>query len=374
MSPENDTTLIITLTRTATLSSESTPSDNTYVSWKETTITTEQVISKAVTISPSSPNTSQEANTQGITAHATIPSPSTNLELRKSPSPLSSASSVITSVISGFPSSLQFGEIPTSSSTQVSIAVGVPMAIFVAFFIALGAWYYLRIQRSKREFDQNNLDIFSEKLNLLNQTLSKPGLEKLTKKPYPVVFCPTNYLHTDKAFQIYEQQKPKQTTNLKSQLNRLSGLWPRRDKKQESLTHPQPNIFKRISLMTPVFLRNFNTDNRYQGNKEVVKSPVLDISTTKVPSYNSSALNTRFGFGDVDRGHILSNKKMHTVIKPYTKSLDDELTIHIGDKCIVLEKFSDEWCKIQLHQKSGHELSDSDREIGLVPWMCLLKI
>ena len=65
---------------------------------------------------------------------------------------------------------------------------------------------------------------------------------------------------------------------------------------------------------------------------------------------------------------------LHTVIKPYTKGLDDELTIRSGDKCVVLEKFSDEWCKIQLRRKNGHELSEADWKIGLVPRKCLERI
>ncbi|KAG5417690.1 FUS1 [Candida metapsilosis] len=372
ISPESDATLIMTITRTATLTSETISSDDVFVSWRETTITTEQVVSKAVTVSPSSPISSREESTHSISTRTLASPSSTNLEFQQSLSQTSSALNVPTSATSELTSGLQFGDIPTSNSTQVGIAVGVPIAIFAVFFIAMAVWYFLRLRKSKRNLDQNNFDSTSRNLDLVNENYSRPSWETLTEKPYPVVFSPTNYLHTDKEFQVYEQQKPQKTSNLRNQLNRLSRLWPIKDKEQETTPQAQSSLFKRMSVLTPVFLKKFNLGDRSHGNKEVIKSQVLDIPTGQ--GHVPPNPGTHFNFKNDDKQDTLSGTKMYIVFKPYTKSLGDELTIRIGDKCTVLEKYSDGWCKIQLHKKNGLDLHSLSRETGLVPWMCLRSI
>ncbi|KAI5969721.1 FUS1 [Candida margitis] len=371
MTPESDATLTMTLTRTATLSSEPSASNDVYLSWEISTLTTQMVLSSAVTYVVTLIATLQETSTPSSPTSTTSPFTNTLLALQEQTSPVSSSSNVILNTPSGLSSSLQFGDIPTTSnSTQVGIAVGVPIAIFAVFFIALGMWYFLHLRRSKRELSQD-LDTFSQKLNFSNQHISRPSWETLTEKPYPVIFSPTNYLLTDKNLQACEEEEPKQGTNIKAQFNRSSQLWLVRDRDKESLTCPESNFFKRMSAMTPMFLKKFNISGMFQGNKKGTKSQVLDVPTTKAPNYASSGFNPQLGFNHLDNGCISSDQNMYNVIKPYTRALDDELTIRIGDKCIVLEKFSDEWCKIQLHRKSDH---DSSQKVGLVPWMCLQNI
>ncbi|KAI5961282.1 FUS1 [Candida theae] len=371
MSPTNDATLIMTLTRTATLSSESSDSNGAYLSWAVSTLTTQMVVSSAVTysISPTATTTQKRTTLQSAPTPTSSLSPTTSLESRQSSSP--SASHISTSAASDISSGLQFNDIPTSNSTQVGVAVGVPIAIFAVFFVAMAVWYFLRLRRSKREFNQDNVVTTSAKPILSNQNYSRPSWETLTEKPYPVVFSPTNYLHPDKEYQVYEQHQPHQASNLKQQLNRLSRLWPARDKEQELSSQEQPSLLKRMSVMTPVFLKKFNISNGSGANREVIKSQVLDVAGSKGPNYIASNNEPHFGLKTVGNRQASSRMNMYTVTTPYTKSLDDELTIRIGDKCTLLEKYSDGWCKIRLSRKNGIELDDSEQKIGLVPLMCL---
>lgn len=372
MNSVSDVILVMTLTRTATLSSEPSNLDSIYVSWKETTITTEQIISKAITISPT---TLRETSTLRMVIPTTTVLPSTDPEPRQSHFTVSSISSDVTSTATDLSSNLPFDDLPSSNSTQVGFAVGIPIAIFALFFIALAVWYFLQLLKSKRELKQDGLVNFSDRLNFSNQELSSPSWETLTERPYPVVFSPTNYFKTDKEFNIYEQQKPKNATKFKSQLNdRLSRLWPLGEKEQDSLAQPHPSFLKRMSVMTPVFLKKFNIGNASLETKETIGSQVFDTPTSKKTNHVPAQQNSNFDFSNVDKRRAMFDHDLHTVIKPYTKGLDDELTIRSGDKCVVLEKFSDEWCKIQLRRKNGHELSEADWKIGLVPRKCLERI
>lgn len=292
MNSVSDVTLVMTLTRTATLSSEPSNLDSIYVSWKETTITTEQIISKAITISPT---TLRETSTLRMVIPTTTVLPSTDPEPRQSHFTVSSISSDVTSTATDLSSNLPFDDLPSSNSTQVGFAVGIPIAIFALFFIALAVWYFLQLLKSKRELKQDGLVNFSDRLNFSNQELSSPSWETLTERPYPVVFSPTNYFKTDKEFNIYEQQKPKNATKFKSQLNdRLSRLWPLGEKEQDSLAQPHPSFLKRMSVMTPVFLKKFNIGNASLETKETIGSQVFDTPTSKKTNHVPAQQNSNF--------------------------------------------------------------------------------
>ncbi|KAI5963802.1 FUS1 [Candida pseudojiufengensis] len=399
-----DTTIFMTLTSTTTVAT-----DTAQISWSKTTLTTQQVISRAITISKSL-STSTEPLTESTSATDDLETSS--IPIKKS---TSTTASIATTVHpSDYSTRLQFGDIPSSNSSQVGVAIGVPIAVFIIFFISLGIWYFLRLKRAKNAnktmvannkaftfdpFDDynNNYVIPKQRHAFMNQSS-----DTLNEKPYPNLFSPTNYLNTAKELEMYQQQQQQQQVKnqgygpkFRNQLNRLSRMWPKRDKSQEFSSKPyenqdyqsklshqepqtrthqvieepqQPNCVKQMSMITPIFLKKFNLKN-LQLNEQ---NPKIKPQTINIPhSQESQKLNIQSHFTSSNYS-ILSNQSKYIVIKNYNKNLNDEISIEIGQKCHILEKYSDGWCKINLISKSSngnyHEIT------GLVPRMCLQKV
>ncbi|KAI5951256.1 FUS1 [Candida jiufengensis] len=408
-SSDTDTTILMTLTSTTTLTTDT--SDTIYISWSKTTLTTQQVIRSAITLSKPQPTTSEtKDSTDSITDQSTSSTPSnTNSITSDSTNETSSTKTtkVTTLAPSDYSSRLQFGDIPSSNSSQVGVAIGIPISIFIIFFISLGVWYFLRLKNAKKKSKtigntNNNSKSFTfDPFDDLNYNLSKnqqrhafmnQSSDTLNEKPYPNLFSPTNYLHTAKELEMYQQQQQQQQRQqgygprFKNQLNRLSKMWPKRDRQQElsaskiynqhqqpqpppqprdlhleELQNPQPNLFKRMSMITPIFLKQFNlksTQNDPSIRPQFINIPISTQSQTIQPQRSCS------------------NQSYYIVIKSYLKNLNDEISINVGEKCIILEKHSDGWCKIKLIKNyiSDGELINNNEIEGLVPRMCLQKI
>ncbi|CAK9435895.1 uncharacterized protein LODBEIA_P05280 [Lodderomyces beijingensis] len=383
----DDTTLIMTLTRTATFSNGlmqaagASPSQNPdgYISWIETTIATQSVMSIPVTYSrtqaPSSVSSSvasqPQPSTKLVSSQQTTVVSNTSTRLQAS----SAANSVQSATSSTYSPHLQFGDVPTSNSNQVGIAVGVPIAVFAVFFIALGAWYYMRIRKSKqKQLPQFKSFTFSD--NAAASPTSSRTISAEQKQPYPVLFSPSNYLKTAKDLQDYRQEQ----STFQRSMNRLSRMWPVRDREREMGEKNQANeargrgeegqeggvggggnggggFVQRMSasMMTPIFLKKFKLGKITEEKPDSVRPQIL-----KINGEGSSA----------DDQNVL-NRELYIAIRSYTKKLSDELTLSVGDKCTVLEKHSDGWFKVRLVES---EKSLTLNETGFVPRMCLQKI
>ncbi|KAI3402789.2 FUS1 [Candida oxycetoniae] len=366
----------MTLTRTATLSDESTGPSYQDVSWIETTVTREQVLLVPVTNSMMYTTTSASASSSlgsFTTSMSKLPLSSDTASLSHQNSANTETSSTETkeATTSDYSSRLQMGDIKTSNSSQVGIAIGIPIAVFVIFFIALGVWYYFRLRKSKKRLDSNKeahskIFSFSPAYVTRLEPGSRSSSDTLAEKPYPVIFSPTNYLKTAKDLEMYQQQNNRKP-EFRDHLKRLSRVWPARNKSNEK---DQDNpIARPVSMLTPVFLKKFILGKESEERPAKVRPQVL-----KIPSPHQEGDDITMQEPIDLKKQDSSNQSIYIVIKHYSKNLPDEITIDIGDKCVILQKHSDGWCKIRLVGHNSDDEVTSGGGTGLVPRMCLQKM
>lgn len=376
---DGDTTIYMTLTSTSTLGGKSASTNQAsktepHISWAvqtlQTTIVTSSPITKYVTLSNtdtslmSSDSTSPKLfNTKKVIGSSsadatTFPSQSDSL---------SPTASKKVGAVSTIPIQNSFSDVSYSTgnrSLQIGLAIGIPIAIFSIFFIVLGIWYYIRERKRKR------------KTLSFNEKYYKPRESDATltaDKPYPVLFSPGAYFKDERQYEL-PQKRDRLTI-------RLSKSFPIRKKEKEISS--TVNFAKRMSVLTPIFLKKFNLKKTVEENNETVKPQILSIpenprknAMKPTDNLNLPPVITVGSSGlDPVRGGISPEQSLYTVIRSYNKSLGDELNIEVGDKAVILEKHSDGWCKIRLVRMGkdyyNHQLS---LDIGLVPKMCLQKI
>lgn len=376
---DGDTTIYMTLTSTSTLGSKSSPNASPtnviqIVSWVaqtiETTIVTSTPVLKVPSTSQVNTVTSKSITTVSNTAETKKVIGSSSADATISPSQsdfLSPTASKKVGAVSTIPIQNSFSDVSYSTgnrSLQIGLAIGIPIAIFSIFFIVLGIWYYIRERKRKR------------KTLSFNEKYYKPRESDATltaDKPYPVLFSPGAYFKDERQYEL-PQKRDRLTI-------RLSKSFPIRKKEKEISS--TVNFAKRMSVLTPIFLKKFNLKKTIEENNETVKPQILSIpenprenAMKPTDNLNLPPVITIGSSGlDPVRGGISPEQSLYTVIRSYNKSLGDELNIEVGDKAVILEKHSDGWCKIRLVRMGkdyyNHQLS---LDIGLVPKMCLQKI
>ena len=376
---DGDTTIYMTLTSTSTLGGKSASTNQAsktepHISWAvqtlQTTIVTSSPITKYVTLSNTDTSlmSSDSTSSKLINTKKVIGSSSADATISPSQSDfLSPTASKKVGAVSTIPIQNSFSDVSYSTgnrSLQIGLAIGIPIAIFSIFFIVLGIWYYIRERKRKR------------KTLSFNEKYYKPRESDATltaDKPYPVLFSPGAYFKDERQYEL-PQKRDRLTI-------RLSKSFPIRKKEKEISS--TVNFAKRMSVLTPIFLKKFNLKKTVEENNETVKPQILSIpenprenAMKPTDNLNLPPVITIGSSGlDPVRGGISPEQSLYTVIRSYNKSLGDELNIEVGDKAVILEKHSDGWCKIRLVRMGkdyyNHQLS---LDIGLVPKMCLQKI
>lgn len=383
---DGDSTIFLTITSTSTMSNNipqpTDSSENTVqiVSWVQQTSLRTLVTSAPITIySTISPSTQPKATTVYVSHNNSNEPTDSSLPPSVVESSLDEPSSTTTRRIgsmSDIPSHSTFGDITSASSsnrsTQIGLAIGIPIAIFAIFFIALGIWYYIRSRKNKNKNQQFNFNDTYYKSRTSDETITPD-------KPYPVVFSPGVYLKQESNSQIEKPERKEST------VKRLSKMFPVRNKDQEqSFEKPQEfNFKKRMSMMTPIFLRKFNLGKIEETQEDDIKPQVLTIDSehkNQVPKVKNklnlppTIVLEETGLDPV-RGGLSPQQSMYTVIRSYNKNLSDELNIEVGDKVVILEKHSDGWCNVKkIHMGKEYYTHQSSQTTGLVPRMCLQKI
>lgn len=138
----------------------------------------------------------------------------------------------------------------------------------------------------------------------------------------------------------------------------------------------KPNFLNRLSRIivpdsplefkSPMFLRRFHlnapdkcskpeTDSGHP-NKQLPKAPLL------AHTYEAA---TSIGFSiDPLKDQSSQPESLYTVIKPYVKRLNDEITVCIGEKVKIVKFHSDGWATVKI---------DASDDSGVIPLMCLRK-
>ncbi|RCK63201.1 hypothetical protein Cantr_09803 [Candida viswanathii] len=417
---DGDSTIYLTLTSTSTMSSRSAQETNNgesvvqVVTWVPQTSVATMVTSALVTqtstgaaATPTASSTTiattgSTSSSPGATIVYVSPSSSTTSSETTSPTTTqdtTQSSSISTttssarriSSTSDVPTLSTLNDIPATSSTnrstEIGVAIGIPIAIFSIFFIVLGIWYFIRSRKNKK--NKTKQLSFNE-----NYYKSRSSDETITTdKPYPVVFSPGAYLKQEqegRSMKGYEVEQGKESSFAK----RFSRMFPVRNKDLEGGVEgvsegTQSNFMKRMSVMTPIFLKKFNLGKvdevdevPVKVDKDTIKPQVLRIDDEgrKVPKVkNKLNLPPTITIGesglDPVRGGVSPEQSLYTVIRSYSKNLGDELDIEVGDKVVILEKHSDGWCKVRkIRMGKEYYVHQSSQDTGLVPRMCLQKI
>lgn len=128
-----------------------------------------------------------------------------------------------------------------------------------------------------------------------------------------------------------------------------------------------------LDFRSPTLLRRFNLQSAERGPKPL--GPMSDINcstipTKKLPNIPSktfeydSRLGTRSSSGGSTGQGSKPSESLYSVIKPYVKRLNDEITVCIGEEVKILKSHSDGWATVKLATSS---------EVGVIPLMCLRK-
>ncbi|KAL6451067.1 FUS1 Nuclear fusion protein FUS1 [Candida maltosa Xu316] len=364
----------MTITTTSTLDDPKTTGDQ--VTWVPqtivTNIVTSSLVTKTIPRSTPSPLTTPSSSVLFTPMTTNTPSPTpNNLQQFATTSTQSTTSELLPSATGrkiGSPSdvpnqsNLNSTSVPsTSKSTQVGLAVGIPIAIFSIFFIALGVWYFIRSRKRKAQKEKSMNSQYYNNSNHSDETLT-------IQKPYPTIFSPGAYLHHQEK-QVDEIPERKHGFG-----DRLSKLFPIRSKEVDK---PQDNTFmNRVSVITPVLLKKFNL-KKTEEDQNTIKPQVVTLpekSYGYVPTVKSKLnLPPTISVGSNDSDNTSMDQSLYMVIRSYHKSLSDELDIEVGDKVIILEKHSDGWCKVKI-LRTAKGYFQQPLTTGMVPRMCLQKI
>ena len=385
---DDDTTIYLTITSTSTMNTgqlQPTGSGDesaNVVTWVQQTSLQTLVTSLPVTL-VSTVSAKQRTTSTPLTT-TVIVSPASTTQLTQTSLISSTISSETSSVrrigsMSDVPNQSTFGDIPVTSSTnrstEIGLAIGIPIAIFSIFFIGLAIWYYIRSRKSKKQDNKYSFNDSYYKSRSSDETITP-------ERPYPVVFSPGAYLRQE--IQSQNELPARKDRAAK----RSSKMFPARKKEQEQISELPPEssrFMKRMSMMTPIFLKKFNLGKIEEPKEDTIKPQVLTIDSDDHKDKITNAMKNKLylpptiviGESGLDpvRGGSSPSESIYTVIRSYAKNLSDELDIEVGDKVVILEKHSDGWCKVRkIHMGKEYYAHQSSQTTGLVPRMCLQKI
>lgn len=275
------------------------------------------------------------------------------------------------------------GSSSTNNSSNVALAIGIPIGVLSLFAAVLFGWYYLKRRVfAKRRADLEPFKSISIPRNINTQDhVNSINLEK-------------TYLNNDDNAMKYDQtdikynEGPQKPINIKSNLFQsklISKQGVAADFKQTT-----PIIPKRFSgMISPMFLKKFNLSqstgakspsNLYkQDNGDSVESIKVDLNgkqeissksavlilppVVNIPNTPSSLRNMENSVDNVsDRDESFQKRAVYTVTRAYEKVLNDEISVSPGEKVIVSRNHSDGWCLV---------IKKDSNEVGMVPKMCL---
>ncbi|KAG7663986.1 FUS1 [[Candida] subhashii] len=375
---DDDTTVYLTLTSTTTLPpSETSKSDeNLSISWLEQTLTTSIVTRVPITFTTSTtatptPSTSQNTNTNPI---ATNTAENSNTETGNT--------------------EIYTQQTSSKSSVNAGLAIGIPVALFSAFFLGLAVWYIIRLRNLKKKNNSDNESDYSHSGNddsTLIDTKGGPTFpynsnqdENLTIKP-------------GAERQIKPDSIKYKLRDRLSKTGLFGDYYANNNSPFNDPPEPKSPIMQRISEGTPVFLKTFRLNNKDDANSpqdsmagiagftrhEKIKPQTLSIPDRRQNNNNFKLLPKFQVHSNDDEDDDIEpeldvipkkvSKDIHIVIRPYLKNLDDELTISVGDKVELLKKHADSWCTVKVI-RTAHMNPYRPNEIGLVPKMCLQRL
>lgn len=134
-----------------------------------------------------------------------------------------------------------------------------------------------------------------------------------------------------------------------------------------------------IDFKSPLFLRRFNLQSNESGvrdvdnsfDRKISESPSKQLHPSKQlpkvpPNFlnNVSSLSSHSSSGGTNAQGTKASESLYSVIKPYIKRLNDEITVCIGEDVKILKFHSDGWATVKMVSSS---------EVGVIPLMCLRK-
>ncbi|CUM68386.1 uncharacterized protein PRCAT00006109001 [Priceomyces carsonii] len=304
----------------------------------------------------------------------------------------------------------------SGNSVKKGLAIGIPVSIAALFILIVVAFIYFK----KKSFSKRKSKLVSYKDEFFkyvpNEKKNNAGVSRfnsLTTRSNTLTSSTTNYVAQEKAFPEPKRQLAPNNAIKRQSLrvffkDRLSRvIYPKDDDYNDNEFHN--------GIKSPVFLRKFNLgrnrsstiakpQNIYKSDRNVAEPSMTEVTepqflslryneSTQSMSKNKTKNKTLPGLPNLinavtlslDRS-IYSNKEPHgnsrelprdnvyLVVKSYHKLLNDEVDITVGDKVLMLESHSDNWCKVRLLRDSNEYFSNIAQEEGVVPKMCLKKM
>lgn len=343
--------------------------------------TTAYVITPTQTLTRSGTTTS----TITLTSTSTLKSKTTSsTQLDTSQSDFTqSTSSLLTSTM---PTTLSTNIVNTSSgSSTIGLAIGIPIAILSLFALVIGGWIFWKKKKFSKKRLQD-LPFRDDSDNHLDRTLSNtnPYEKYSTRQPnnYPQRPPLSEHLeYRDGAKKLINVEK---NFSRKSFLNRGNASLTQLASPVADPAETRGNLsYSRFSgFISPILLKKFNLMQSQEQSspteslerqrptpplppllkKPLPFPPVINTNKSYTPSslrnMENAVLSNLHPIGD--RFQSLEDQ-VYTVIRPYNKALNDELTIALGDKVNIVKSHSDGWCYIR--KEDGTE--------GMIPKLCL---
>lgn len=269
----------------------------------------------------------------------------------------------------------------SNDSATLGMAIGIPVGVVLLLLISIGTWYYLKTKKAtnktilplinNQRFFHNHdstseILSFNEKQNPYltyynhssDQNPPQNSLQKPSKNPLGLDLELENH-HGNKSRRSlltpinFKSVPAKINTKSQNWFNRLSRV-VRIDNSDSIVKDEEAEIDTRIS---PLFLKRFNLNKPLTPKTPNLKSKnKFDNEDYKKPLPKLPSL--------IQMENVKEDLKF-MVIEPYAKSLDDEVTISIGDEVRLIKNYPDHWCLIK-NLSSG--------KTGMIPRQCLQKV
>lgn len=243
-------------------------------------------------------------------------------------------------------------------SVNKSLAIGLPVALAVLFIVGLFAAFLIRRKAGKSLFG-NKKTTKSEVEKNDDDTLANSLPHEYGKNSVPT-------------FNDGPNKRQSIAYYLKDIFSKNASISDEHDVESN----------RRFSMLSPMFLKKFNLNQSKSklGEVEVVDpcdSNGRNKLDLKLPvSVNQDRLHSKIDTNlDPVKGGVSPRHKLYITIQNYTKRLNDELTIVIGDKVVIQQDYLDGWCLIRII-KTGKEYYNNGNTLdtGMVPKVCLREI
>lgn len=252
----------------------------------------------------------------------------------------------------------------SNKSVASSLAIGLPIAIVVLFLVGICITLLVNKKKFKKLFRSGKSSLDDGSVNNDDDTLTNVGKRPIT---------PITDINGDGS------------TRRQSVLYYLKDALCRNSSGRNTEDLESNNHTKRLSTFSPMLLKKFNLkqppikQNESTGGDSTHK---LDLNPRnkldlKLPvSINKdgliSAVDTKL---DPAKGGISPSNKLYVTIQNYSKRLNDELTIVIGNKVVIQQEYLDGWCLVRLVRTGKDYYSHLNTlDTGMVPKVCLREL